>query len=509
MKPRNREINIFNMSLLDILCGALGAFCFMMLSLLPYYRPPDQNFNVSEQQKKLLDEVQKIKDLAEKLKDADNVEDLRKLVEELKKQIAQLEEEIKKLQGQVNSLLAENGELKRRVAKLDEENKRLLARNDVLEKENQRLRAENEQLRQDKQKLLARNEQLEKENQRLQQEKQRLEQQKQELEGRLQQRMPWSVTVTASDPRLPLDCSLHEQVVLASGDNSRQPDFDPSLMMQPSMWTGDYRMGGTGTVTRVNANRYASSETKFYIRANGPHSTSLAPGGRATLLVLNTDLSGAKLNAPRVPPVTLGADRDWVYVGKFRIETPETITFTEATQAERDAEWERLTKTAPPTDPQLTDAVMGPGFERRKREYEAAAGPNPPPPVREALLEAWLAQAQNLKERDYVMSLLKRNTGPPGGGSMDSMRRRATYTRALQQAQSQDEKTSILRRWMNEADSDMERDYVRTLIRQGPGVGPDGRRTGPSNFMRGMEEFQRPGPASPAPVPQAPPAPKP
>ncbi len=37
MKPRNREINIFNMSLLDILCGALGAFCFMMITLFPYY----------------------------------------------------------------------------------------------------------------------------------------------------------------------------------------------------------------------------------------------------------------------------------------------------------------------------------------------------------------------------------------------------------------------------------------------------------------------------------------
>ncbi len=37
MRPRNREINIFNMSLLDILCGALGAFCFMMLTLFPYY----------------------------------------------------------------------------------------------------------------------------------------------------------------------------------------------------------------------------------------------------------------------------------------------------------------------------------------------------------------------------------------------------------------------------------------------------------------------------------------
>jgi TolA-binding protein len=37
MKARSREINIFNMSLLDILCGALGAFCFMMLVLFPYY----------------------------------------------------------------------------------------------------------------------------------------------------------------------------------------------------------------------------------------------------------------------------------------------------------------------------------------------------------------------------------------------------------------------------------------------------------------------------------------
>lgn len=37
MKSRNREINIFNMSLLDILCGALGTFCFLMLVLFPFY----------------------------------------------------------------------------------------------------------------------------------------------------------------------------------------------------------------------------------------------------------------------------------------------------------------------------------------------------------------------------------------------------------------------------------------------------------------------------------------
>lgn len=39
MRARNREVNIFNMSLLDILCGALGAFCFLMLVLFPYWKP--------------------------------------------------------------------------------------------------------------------------------------------------------------------------------------------------------------------------------------------------------------------------------------------------------------------------------------------------------------------------------------------------------------------------------------------------------------------------------------
>ena len=39
MKRRNREVNIFSVSLMDILCGALGAFCFMTIVLLPYYSP--------------------------------------------------------------------------------------------------------------------------------------------------------------------------------------------------------------------------------------------------------------------------------------------------------------------------------------------------------------------------------------------------------------------------------------------------------------------------------------
>jgi FtsZ-binding cell division protein ZapB len=417
MKRNNREVNIFNMSLLDILCGALGAFCFLMLSLLPYYRPPGKDISVSREQKELLDELQKIKDLTERLKSASTAEDLTELVKQLREMITKLENEIKQLQGQVNALYAENDELKTRVAKLEVENGILRTRNEKLERENQQLLAE-------KQRLLARNEQLEQQNQQLQQEKQQIEQQKRELENRLQQKLPWSVTVTANDTRLPLDCSLHEQVVTAN-DDSRQPDFDPALPVQPSKWIGDYRLGGMGSVTRVQASRFAGGENKFYIKVNAPHSVPRAPGAQAPPLVLNTELAGANLTPLVVPALVLQPDRPWVYVGRFRVESLNRITFTLATEAERDAEWERLTNVKPPEPDKpvtegLTDAVMGPGFERRKKEFENMTGGNAPPPVRIALLQKWLAESQTPRERAYVGSLLDRYTGgrreSPGPG---------------------------------------------------------------------------------------------
>ena len=50
MKARNREIEIFNMSLLDILSGALGAFCFLMITLFPHYMASQTNPGSSQTQ---------------------------------------------------------------------------------------------------------------------------------------------------------------------------------------------------------------------------------------------------------------------------------------------------------------------------------------------------------------------------------------------------------------------------------------------------------------------------
>jgi uncharacterized protein YfaP (DUF2135 family) len=59
MKPRNREINIFSLSMLDVLSGALGAFLVIMIVLLPYYR------------KDHIDYQQKIRELEKQIAVAD------------------------------------------------------------------------------------------------------------------------------------------------------------------------------------------------------------------------------------------------------------------------------------------------------------------------------------------------------------------------------------------------------------------------------------------------------
>ena len=466
MKRRNREVNIFNMSLLDILCGALGAFCFMMLSLLPYYRPPGKDITVSKEQKDLLDEVQKIKDLAERLKNTSTAEDQRELVKLLREQIAILENQIKQLQGRVNTLLAENDSLKQRI--------------DGLDRENQQLHARNQQIEQEKQQLVS--------------EKQQLERERQKLQNQIQQKLPWTITMFTNNTPISLDCSLHEQIVTTEG-GQRQGDYDPALAVQPGGWTGDSRIASAGRVTRVNADRAVGSEGKLYVSMSAP------PGQKEGTPVFG-NVEGFGLTTFSLPPLELTRERPWMLVGRLRIESLSVIKFTAATQAERDAEWERLTKTkAPKTDEtELTDAVMGPGFERRKKEYETMTGGNAPKEVRVALLVKWQAEAQSAREREYVDRLLARITAPRGGpgpfpfpsndarGAVAATKRRVEYSRAVREAQTQDEKTGILRKWMNEADSDAERDQVRAMLQQATGAAAPGPK---SDRQRAIEEYQK------------------
>src|SRR5207248_10445888 len=99
------EVNIFNMSLLDILCGALGAFCFMMLVLLPYYHPPESAPNLRKEQADTDELLKELEQLKTATADPELLKKLQDLIEKLKLQIRQL-------QGELNQYATENQQLR-------------------------------------------------------------------------------------------------------------------------------------------------------------------------------------------------------------------------------------------------------------------------------------------------------------------------------------------------------------------------------------------------------------
>ena len=103
MRARNREINIFSISLLDILTGLLGAFLFLMLGLIPYYMKVSVGRSLSAQEQQQFEEMKK---LVEKgLKGPLSEEEVKKLQDEmdrLQKQDQQFRSENDRLQNELD-----------------------------------------------------------------------------------------------------------------------------------------------------------------------------------------------------------------------------------------------------------------------------------------------------------------------------------------------------------------------------------------------------------------------
>lgn len=150
MRARNREVNIFNMSLLDILTGMLGAFLFLMIGMVPYYTKVVTNKVGSEEDMKRLRQLeQENADLrsqvggleAQIAQLREENANLRKQIEELQKMLAQTgggplsQEEIEKLLKQKQALEERVSELESRVASLEKENDSLEAQVAMLRQE--------------------------------------------------------------------------------------------------------------------------------------------------------------------------------------------------------------------------------------------------------------------------------------------------------------------------------------------------------------------------------------
>ena len=339
MRTRTREVQIFNMSLIDILCGALGAFCFMMLVLLPYYKPPASASDLQKEQAKTQDLLKELEKLKDATKDS-------ALAQQMAEVMRQLEAQMKQLQGSVNQLTAQNQQLKA---------------------ENQNLTARNEgQTRQ------------------------------------LDMRHPF-LTVAAAYP--PKDIDLYLQSDNTSEDNkTTNPPFDLTKLHQYTFWSGDltWWWWSGGVTVWMTRDAPVGVHYKVYVkRAEEPEHRD------PTIVNVVTRALGEGFDL-QLGSVPLTAEHFWELLGTLKVEAAGKLTFKEATPAERDAEWSKLSKgTPPPAPPQpsATGAPAWPFSNPAPQRSPAASGPE----QQRAALEK-LLQDQSLpeEERARIKELLER-----------------------------------------------------------------------------------------------------
>ena len=103
MRARNREFNILNMSFLDVICGAMGAFLIVMVILMPYYKKEAQDF------------LQSIGNLKQELAETtQRLEETETELDRAEKRITELEQELQKSQSQNSALQRSVDEVRKR-----------------------------------------------------------------------------------------------------------------------------------------------------------------------------------------------------------------------------------------------------------------------------------------------------------------------------------------------------------------------------------------------------------
>lgn len=310
MRGRNREINIFNMSLLDILCGALGAFCFMMIVLLPYYKPGTGED--AKAQKELEETIKDLDKLKEKLKDAELAKELAELIEKLKK-------EIEELKGRVNSLVAENKNLQDQIKGLQKQVDDLAARNKQLE----------------------------------------------DKANRLDWRQPFIAEAGLGiflNPEYSgrIDFFLWSDMKAEDG-KTMQPRYNPAKFPHSNSWQGELKYSSAGRDPRVVwmvRDVPYDNVWKIYAHlklekqdATDPKKFNPIPIFGSVNIEVFVDCYGSDLQY--LPPAPVTAEHPWTLVGFIKSDKNDAskVTTRAATQAEREAEWKALGN-PPPVPPE-------------------------------------------------------------------------------------------------------------------------------------------------------------
>ena len=110
MRSKNREFNILNMSFLDVICGAMGAFLIVMVILMPYYKKEAQDFfqMIGSLKQELEQTMQSLEETSQNLEETE--EELSRALERSR----ELEQEIQITQNQNLTLQRNIAEVRKR-----------------------------------------------------------------------------------------------------------------------------------------------------------------------------------------------------------------------------------------------------------------------------------------------------------------------------------------------------------------------------------------------------------
>jgi hypothetical protein len=305
MSRRNREINIFNMSLLDILCGALGAFCFMMLTLLPYYKPTGSgDAELQQKENEIQDLLTKLDRVRQTVKDAD-------AARELAAALPGLQQRTQELQGELNSTRAALDDLRKKHDKV-------CRMNDDLVKDKK---------------------DLEDDLKKTKQAKDQSESSAGELRCCLLEKRGW-YWVTAYSDHLDQDLVVFLETV--KDGKLVGPAFDPRVVQPGSPDLGERARTFADQEGEMNYFAvFAPSRGAQYRLYYSQYGLREGKPGGAPYRITGV-LGGARQYRP-LPEVQVTPERPWILLGTFVTDaTGQKLDFIPATPEEREKDWQTV-----------------------------------------------------------------------------------------------------------------------------------------------------------------------
>jgi len=133
-RPR-RETQIFSLSMMDVISGAMGAFLIIMIALMRYYKEDE---DIAAQRAQLQERLAEIREQVDQaIQQLSMTTDID--VEELLRRFQQMQAQLARAQQEVNRLSNDLQAARSRVNQLQSENSRLLSRNVELQDQNRKL----------------------------------------------------------------------------------------------------------------------------------------------------------------------------------------------------------------------------------------------------------------------------------------------------------------------------------------------------------------------------------